>query len=345
MKKFPPHLPAQACSINSHERMTRLKLFLISVISGLIAGVVGAIIMVNAWYPTTFNNTTVVLPNRNSNPTLDSSVVRDWRPRLVTLYDNNKMPATGGYYLASSRLATAVVVNAGGWAVVEFIPKLNKNLVIGLDYQGHELKVEEIIPAEKDNLLFIKFSGTDFRATASFAAQSAVQSNRILWGLGSDWQPYTVGQKIVSQNPVTNVTEVPIKYPLRELGAENRVLITDRGEFVGFSSSERVIIPVWMVGEILPKIMAGQKPPFTTFNWQGNFVTAARIGSETMAADGFLITDPGSTTILKKGDIVIAVEGQKVTGENISELLTFAPAEFAITVLRATETLSLTIKK
>ncbi len=346
MKKFPPHLPSPACSINSHETMTKLKLFLASIISGLAAGLVGAIVMINAWYPATLNNTTVVVPNRNTNPTLDSSVVREWRPRLISVFDSSKKATTGNYYLASSRLGTAVVVNAGGWAIMDFVPKLTKNNIIGLDYQGQELVVEELVAAEKDGLWYIKFKGSDFRATASFAARGAVQANRILWGLGSDWQPYTVGQKITATSAVVSATEVTVKYPLRELGAENRVLITDRGEFVGFSNKDRIIIPVWMAPELLPKIMSGQKPPFVSFGWQGSFVTAVRAGVTSPAVDGFLLTDPGlNNEQLKKGDIILMIENQKVTPENIFELLLVAPPEFSVSIIRDTETLSLTIKK
>lgn len=345
MKKIPPHLPHPSCSIINHERYMRLKIFLISTLAGLVAGIVGAVMMINAWYPTTFGNTTVVLPNRNATNSLDSSVVRDWRPRLIAIYDNTKT-INKDYYLSTARVSTAVVVNAGGWAVAPSL-KINKTNFSGLDYQGHELTIEDIVNDENAGLTFIKFSGADFRATASFAPRQTTETGRVLWGFDTDWEPYTVGQKMINTRAVQNglITSVaidPVQFSLEETSSANQVLITDRGEFVGFSTTNRVITPVWMVGETLPKIVSGQKPPFWNFNWQGSFVEAPR--ANTAVTDGFLVTE-ASGGVLKKGDIILTINGQKVNSTNMVELLMFAPDEFVVSVERAKVMSEIILKK
>lgn len=344
MKKIPPHLPNPACSIVNHNRFMRLKLFIISIVAGLSAGLVGAMVMINAWYPTA--NTTVVVPNRNTTPSLDSSVVRDWRPRLITIYDESKT-VSKEYYLNTARVATAVVVNAGGWAVLP-LTKINKTNFVGLDYQGQTLRIEEVVTDENLSLTFIKLSGADFRATASFAERSVLQTGRVLWGFNTDWQPYRLGQtyhnpRAVQNGLVVSVAIDPVLYPIEDFGSENRVLITDRGEFVGFTNSARIVTPVWMVGQVLPRLASGQKPALLSFNWQGTFVEARR--SEQGSVDGFLVTDSVPASVVKKGDVVITIDGQKVTPENLTALLTFAPAEFSVTVERNKILTDLIIKK
>lgn len=348
---MPPHLPNPSCSIANHERFMRLKIFLLSTAAGLMAGLVGAVVMINAWYPTAFGNTTLVIPNRGGAPSLDASVVRDWRPRLISIYDENKT-INQNYYLSSARVATAVVVNAGGWTVLPSI-KINKTYT-GVDYQGHKLTIEEVVADETNGLTFVKFSGADFRATASFAARSSVQTGRVLWGYAGDWEAHQIAEKALNPRAVQNGTVIsvatePTVYSFADLGAASRVLITDRGEFVGFSNANRVVVPVWMVGETLPKILSGQKPPFVNFNVQGSFVEAARTESNTTLNSGFLITEVTRTdkepVVLKKGDIIVSINGQKVTADNLVELITFAPDTFTVTVDRNTILTELSLKK
>lgn len=342
MKKIPPHLPPPSCSVTTHKQLDRVKIFVLSIGSGLVAGLVGALLMINAWYPTAYNNTAVVLPNRSANTaTLDSTVVRDWRARLITVYDESKL-ATSEYYLPSARLTTSVVVNSAGWAVAP-LTKINKASAIGLDYQGHRLPIETTVVDDSRGLMFIKFKGSDFRATASFATPASLQTGRVIWGYNGEWQPYTIGQKIPAPVVVSVMQAIP-QFSLNELGSENRLLITDRGELLGFSTANRTIVPVWMVGELLPKIITGTKPPFVALNWRGSFVEESRQENSSLVK-GFLITDPGKTTDVHKGDVLVEVAGQTVTPDTLGELVLFAPDTFAINVLRGGKNLSISIKK
>lgn len=350
MSAMAPHLPPPSCSVETHTRLTRLKLFFLTVVIALFTGMIGALLMVNAWYPTGLSNSTVLVPNRTAaSPTLSTSVIREWRHRVIELFDATKIQQ-GKYYTEAARLTQAVVVNAGGWSVAPLMPMPHKTNLVGLDYQGHRLTVEQMIVDEPHKLLFIKFSGADFRADSVFASPSFLQPGRIVWGLSGDWQAYTIGPKNILANTNVAATLDTVTFSLSEPGAANRLLVTDRGEFVGFTDTGKTIIPVWMVGHILPQLLSSQAMPFLSFEWRGTFVDSVATDGVNQELGGFLVQDVERRnskfeTAVKKGDIVTKIQNQTVTRDNLAELLWSAPAEFSVTVIRAEKTINLIIKK
>ena len=349
MTAFAPHLPPPSCSVDTHTRLTRLKLFVFTVVVALLTSLVGALLLVNAWYPTGLSNSTILISNRaNQNPTLDSAVIRDWRSRVIELFDESKIQQNK-YYTENARLTRAVVVNSGGWSVAPLIILPAKINLLGIDYQGHRLSVEKIVMDEVHKLMFIKFVGADFRANSIFAPHSALQPGHILWSLGNEWQPVTVGQKIFSPSPLAATID-SIILPLVDIGAANRLLITDRGELVGFTADNQTIIPVWMIGYILPRLLSQDTAVNLPFEWRGSFLETIKIDDQNQEATGFLVSDvfPKNAkieSVVKRGDVIMKIQDQVVTRENITQLIMSAPDTFSITVLRGEKTLVLNIKK
>lgn len=349
MKQFPPHLPPPACSVPHHNYIQRIVLFVVAVLSGLVAGTVGALFMISAWYPTGLTSSAeYAAPRTITRPVLDSSVVRDWRPRLIAIYDENKA-VNKKYFPETARIATAVVVNAGGWSVAPWSSVITKATLVGTDYQGQRLKVEHIIPDPERQLVYIKFSGASFRSTTVFANSSALIPGRIVWGGNSDWRVFTVDEPVVQTGLVPTVAIDKTVYLLREFVQSNQVLITDHGEFVGFSGTDKKIIPVWMVSQLIPQLTSGSKnPPVWSFDWRGTFVELTATDQGFEESNGFLVTEivrGASTQPLKVGDQILKIENQNVTRNNLVELLTFAPKTFMITVLRQDVITELSISK
>lgn len=348
MSAFAPHLPPPVCSVGTHTSLTRLKLFALTVLASLLTGMVGALIMINAWYPTGLSNSTILISNR-TNPTLDSSVIRDWRSRVIELLDETKIQQ-GTYYTDAALVTRAVIVNAGGWSVAPLGTIPPKNNLIGLDYQGHRLNVEKIVVDDIHKLLFIKLTGADFQANTVFASNSIFQPGRTLWGLETDWQPLSIGQKIVDQNPTVSATIGRNTFSLLEIGATNQILITDRGEFVGFTAGNQTIIPVWMVGYILPRLLSPEATVALPFEWRGSFVESIKTGQENKDSSGFLVYEVQRRNLkiehpVKKGDIILAIQNQTVTRDNLAELILSAPNEFSVAVLRGDKKINVVIKK
>lgn len=349
MKQFPPHLPPPACSVPHHNYIQRIVLFVIAVLSGLVAGTVGALFMISAWYPTGLTSTAEYSAPRTAiRPVLDSNIVRDWRPRLIAIYDQNKL-VNKKYFPETARLATAVVVNAGGWSVVPWSNALTKASVVGTDYQGQRLEVEHLVVDAERQLIYLKFKGANFRSTTVFAGSQALSPGRILWGGSSDWNLYTVGEPVLPASAVTTVSIDKTTHVLRELVKANQVLITDNGEFIGFSGTDKKIIPVWMVSQIIPQLTITTKTvPSWSFDWRGSFVELMVAEQGFVPSSGFLITEivrGGATHPVKSGDQIIKINNQLVTRENLVELLTFAPQTFVATVLRQNESIELSITK
>lgn len=348
MKQFPPHLPPPACSVPHHNYIQRILLLVIAIIAGLSAGTVGALLMINAWYPTGLTSTAeYAAPRAATRPVLDSNIVRDWRPRLIAVYDENKA-VNKKYFPETARITTAVIVNAGGWSVAPWSNALVKANSVGTDYQGQRLKVEKIIPDPERQLVYIKFSGANFRSTTVFADLHALLPGRLVWGGSSDWHLFTVDEPVVPTGLLQTVAVDKTVYTLRELSKSNQVLITDRGEFVGFSGSDQKIIPVWMVSHFVSKLVENTKTiPSWNFDWRGSFVELIATDQGFTQASGFLITDVKATSShpLKIGDRIIKIDNQTVTPNNLVELLTAAQDTCKVTVVRLDQTLDFTITK
>ncbi len=349
MKNFPPHLPPPACSVSHHNYMQRLLFLIIAVISGLAAGTVGALLMINAWYPTGLTvGTQYVAPRTSARPVLDSNIIRDWRPRLIAVYDENKA-VNKKYFPETARLTTAVVVNAGGWSVAPWSTAFSRAALVGIDYQGQRLLVERFIPDPDRQLVYLKFSGANFRSTTVFAGLSALAPGNLIWGGNSAWHLFTVDESLVPSGLITTVLVDKTIHTVRELITPNQALITDRGEFVGFSASNQKIIPVWMVNQIISKLTSETKiVPAWNFDWRGSFVELMASDQGFTQSAGFLVTEvlrANSKHPIKVGDQIIKIDNQNVSSDNLVELLTLAPDPFAVTVLRQEKTLNLTINK
>jgi hypothetical protein len=222
-----------------------------------------------------------------------------------------------------------------------------KNTMLGVDYLGHRLTVKKIIPDESHGLAFIQFVGGDWRANTVFAPHNFIQPNRSVWALGAEWQPFTIGQKIFMAGPLSASID-SIAFPITETGAANRLLITDRGELVGFTGQDQKIIPTWMVGFVLPSIVSTQNSQ--SFDWRGNFVVSTKTALENQSKSGFLLTEPPhrngkSDPLLKRGDLITHIENQSVTRENLAELLQSANTDFSITFIRGVSTTTAVVKK
>lgn len=349
MKQFPPHLPPPACSVPHHHYMQRLLLLIIAVISGLAAGTVGALLMINAWYPTRLTSgAEYAAPRASTRPVLDSNVVRDWRPRLIAVYDENKA-VNKKYFPETARLTTAVVVNAGGWSVAPWSSAYAKAALVGTDYQGQRLVVEKIIPDPERQLVYIKFSGANFRSTTVFAGLNALSPGRLIWGGSSDWHLLTVDEPLIPSGLITTVAVDKTTHTLRELSKPHQVLITDRGEFVGFSAADQKIIPVWMTNQIIPQLTIDTKTvPALNFDWRGTFVELTANEQGFVQSTGFLVTEvvrAPTNHAVRVGDQIIKIDNQNVTRENFVELISLAPNSFTATVLRQEETIEIIISK
>lgn len=352
MPKIAPHLPAQACSINTHTRWAHLRWMVAIVAVAILAGSVSALMVVDRWYPVGVNGGTILTPAHdtalNSDP-LDPAIVREWRYRIINLYDESKL-AHGVYYTDSAQVGQAVIINAGGWAVVrQGNASVKAGVTTAVDFQGTRYLIEKVIADNQHNLLYIKITGSNFRATTAFAPATTIASKRIFWGLAeADWRPYTVGEKeLASTNGTYSIFSEPVHYSLRELGASNQVLITSRGEFVGFSNDVGTIIPAWTVEYVLPNIITTGAPTLARFDWVGAMVTGARDGNSTKEVIGFYVADIKTKEIstIKKNDVVVRIQGELADHNRLMEQIISAPAEFMVDVLRDGKTVQLKIKK
>lgn len=351
MNKTAPHLPPQACSISTHTRWSNIRWLLIVLGVSFFAGLVAALVVVDRWYPVGLNGGTIFAPTHGALAQLDPSVVREWRYRVVNLYDETKL-THGTFYSQQASLGQAVIVNSSGWAItpINVGSVVRPGVSAAIDWQGKRYAVEKVVPDTTHGILFVKISGSDWHANTAFASRSAITAGRGVWGLKSDdFLPLTLSEKQLIQTGGYSILTDPFYYSVREPGADGRILITDRGELVGFTNSASSLIPVWNVEYTLPNIITTNNPKLAGFDLLGMFVDGQRTPSSTKEIVGFYVTDViGKTSLtmpIKRGDVVVKVQGETVSQERLVEQVITAPNEFNVTVWRDGTLKDMKIKK
>ena len=353
MMKTAPHLPPPTCSVTSHHRWSNIRWFLVLSVIALASGATAALIVVDHWYPVGLGSNTGFILNRGTNNlgSIDPTIVREWRYRVLTLYDETKL-IQGSWYTNQAYLGEMVIINAGGWAVAPLTPgvMIKPGTTVALDWQGERFMIERIVPDPDHELLFIKLNGSNFRATTAFAPRASLVPGRGVWGLAaSDWQAFIIGNKEFDATGNHSLFVDPIKFSLRDGGVASRILLTDRGEFIGFSDARGHIKPVWTVEFSLPNIITKSTVLLARFDVLGTWVHGERVLETTKEVNGFYVSDikTKDTGIipLKRGDVIIKIQGESIDRERFVEQMITAPNEFMVTVIRNKKTIDLTIKK
>lgn len=340
-----PHLPPAASSLRWRTQTQRIKWVVLTVCLSLFAGAVGSLWILGALYPQGAyqDQRPLYVINRDNAkiPTLDATMVRDWRYRRVWLYESSQV--ANGVYTEAARVAPAVVLNTGGWVVwysaAQAVP------VVALDWQGTKYQIEKTIRTNS-GLIFAKLAGANFRATTAFTDWPDWTGSEQVWAWGTDWRSLA-WQKENLDPEVRLATEAAVSYQVA--GAEVGATVTDaNGGLIGLVDKNKHIIPSWYLASVLPAIMSTAQLPVESVDWQGSFVTGVLVGPQWQESSGFYITAArakrGVSTV-QKGDIVTAINQQPVNPDSLARLLAVAGEQFSATVWRDGALLTVTVDK
>lgn len=342
-----PHLPPPACSLEARHKWLTLKWVVFIVFLSFAAGSTAALLMVDYFYPLDMSGGAYYFINRTKNinsPALDAAIVREIRYRLVRIYDEARI-IQGQFYPETALVAQAVVLNAGGWSVM-YAPQIINDVkvkLVGVDYQGVRRVIEKKLVDNVHGLIYLKLEGIGFRA-ATFVNRNQSLSDLGIWGVNSNWQPLSVRFERTIKSPFYPASEAFSRF---ELGLEHvgRILLTDRGDLVGFSDKDGLLLPAWIVEAQLSSVLESGTLQKSPVDWQGYMVEGMKAGGAWQEVTGFYIAESKSASQknrVGKGDIVIKIQGEAVRKDRLAEQLWFAPKEFSVTVLRGGKEMDLT---
>lgn len=344
--KNPPHLPAQACRVDTYYRLQNVKWLLLFAGLAFVAGA-SAALMISAWVlplsaPVVINPA-VVSGNAVNDSRPENWLARQTGQRMLTIHDKRKKPG-GEFYSPRSLVGQAAIISSDGWAVAyapDYENGAEKNWEV-LDYQlvGH--KIETALYDKLDGLLYFKISTEGLRVV-SFADWNGLAAGGGLWAVnGRDWQQNFIKRQVKSNNKELVTAWQPLySFELFEQAPPGDLLFNNQGGFVGLVKPDNLISHGYIMEKQVAPLLGEGRLAYTGLPWQGYFVYDVGEAGQI----GFYLEKTAGASAIKKGDVVLQIQDTVVSPENLARLIWLAPEEVSAVVWRAGERLNLTLSK
>lgn len=352
MKKDAPHLPTNPMTDAQKEQWKRLKWFFAVLGFSLFVSIV-ATIVVTSWVlpeqvtPQT-NIYTLEKPVSVEETTapLSQLVLSQSQQRMVSVY--NRQGKVGEYYRDDAYIGNALLLSAGGWAVMfadTTVPSSGWELE---DFQGNRYRVAAVVNDPYiEGLQYIQISGDNFRGDSQFADWEMLEEGTILAAIGSDMRAVPVAiSNVLANTPAGSqyrLTDIRQQYDLVGDTTAGDIILSDNGAFIGFTNADAQLLPGWYVETQLSALLATGKVDNSNISNQGFFVRQA-VGNH----PGFYVASgarTGNSSTLAVGDVVVKVDNQFLDELDVAEHVILSNDSVVLSVIRDEETQTLQISK
>lgn len=347
----PPHLPPPSCRIDTHHRLRNLKWIVFIFAAAFLSGVAAALVTVAWIVPVIDQPVSYFFGIRNkesqdNNPVLDATVLRAMEQRTLDI--TNKEKIINGFLASDAVEFRAVIVSSDGWAVA-YLPsgKLDVKKMQAVDFQGVIYPIEKAIKDSVSGLVYLKVSGQGFRINA-FTNWDNAQGELQLWAIGK--RPELVHAVLTNLSASENIDAWRPQL-LRQFDSAlpaGALLFGDNGDLAGIVGAENTLIPAWLIEKQVGAFMNSGTAVYEILPWKGFWVNGLSSGDKVTNLSGFYIADVGDKTyknIIKKGDVLLKVNGQAITPEFLAKQIIFAPTELTVTLLRDGKEVEIHVKK
>lgn len=346
-----PHLPQRTMTPEQQQQWQRVSWLLFIVFVSFFVGAVGAIV-VSSWvipqqvipYTTIYN---VGGPaNLRSVNLFDPLVSQQTEQRLLRMYDADKK--IDGLYKENSFLGQAVVLSAGGWAVL-YNPALvstNYSKWEFVDFEGNVYSAEKAISdKQRKGLFFIKVAGEDFRGDIIFPNWRDIETVDVFAAVGrQEVSPVAISgmSPVVQKEASYRLGSTTYRYDVVGDAAVGDIVMTKNGEFVGFVDSDATLLGGWHVQSQLVSLFSKGEPSYGELPIRGFFVD--RISG---VHPGFYVSQilGTSTDAIQQGDIIIKLQDQFLDDIDIERVMSTLPSDVPVTILRNGEQLQVLLTK
>lgn len=353
---IPPHLPPKDSPLIPWNRMRFWVWFSLGIVSAFLAGVAGTLSTI-AWFaPTPSPVPTVYTLRKERSPLvttayLDPLVLQQVEQRIVGIYDKRKK-VQGAHYTADAKVGEAVLLTREGWAVFpteSFVSGEEKNFDV-VDFQGNVFGTSLAVFDPVSNLTYIKLIGSGFRGDAVFPDWNDVDvDTRVLSIFGSTVQEgyiEGVGVKAKTSFPLWEANE---EYAVSASLPVHSVLISERGELVGFVGALHTLIPAWYIPAHLRSLFEQEKIVYESLPYKGQEIISVVNNGRFEEQSGFLVTESPTkvtSSTIGVGDIIVRVDSELYDPIATSRtLLGNTAATIKLTVLRGTQSLEMNVAK
>ena len=269
---------------------------------------------------------------------------------VSTLRIFNKTQAVGeGLYSKSSYIGQVVMLSSNGWGVTympDFTPSRSSSFDV-VNNNGVSYDIEKTLFDAKTGFVYFKFLGNDFRVM-SFPDWNLLDSGSEVWSVHEgEWkfriigdQESILGSPFVSDRDTGFLNIEPSFY-------KDGIVLTEQGHLLGFVDSSDVLHSAWSIEHHMPFVLGlGQLDDFVS-TWQGYMVYNNNTDASDSGPDaGFYVTSVGAYPRgLRVGDIILNIEGKKLSENTLSRELFSASQEFVLTVWRKAQEFDIIITK
>lgn len=331
-----PHLPVQSCSIKNHERWKRIKVLAVVVFFSLFAGGVSAMIVLG-WIWPSYGGDNWVITQQNRVDLIQEQpngiIFKEMKERFFSVYGELSSLDTISYLNQKSKLGDAVSVGSDGWLAV-YLPEAKsfnnykKWRILGVDKILY--KVDSALYDAYTHLAYFKIISA---AATSTASQNGIQIKVVGFAEGlninehlsvfvnNNWHNTQLGELWKGIFTDTHLDSA-VNYAYDLSGGPFKpgtIVMNNRGRLAGFVTNHNRLLPYSAISRILPQVLSQKKiiyPSFGVAGWFGDEQPIITVDGESIS--GFAVKDVWSgKSVLQRGDIILEINGQAVTNENL----------------------------
>lgn len=350
MTQHPPHLPAQTCRVDTYHRLQNLKWIVFVFAAAFVSGVAAALVTV-AWIaPIVQEPSGFYIGNyrgAGDGGFLDLAIAQQVEQKTVKII--NKKLKTNKLVSENAEVTRAALLSSDGWAVAyypAYALGMEKDWQ-AVDGQGLIYSIEKIVFDDFSRLLYIKISGQGFRIN-SFVDWQEVNEAVNWWTPGKNWQPAEVYRFKNAEEKQIAANHLTLFYRTDANLASGSLLFSNYGDFSGIINKDGFVIPSWLVENQINNLLENKKVVYPGIAWRGFWVNGVEEDNKILPLKGFYVSDLGGKALsggLKKGDVILKIEGQVVTNYTFVKQVLSAPKQFNLTVWRNGEEVGLTVDK
>ena len=320
----PPHLPPKASNIENHRLWQRLKLLLGVAMFSLIIGASGASIMLGwIWPRFAEGDSWIASYNRPalSKAQLEDRVRQEVSQRVVTVHRGSAV-LSGANYL-NKKIGDGILLSSDGWLVM-YAPQYDgvyKNILVALK-DGSIYQAQNAVWDKYAGMLYIKIQNEQFKVVG-FIDENDVPDEIFVWQNDS-WY-HGIALYPLFDYKIPHIDTAPIeRYSINSTFVAGSVAINKQGRIVGFMSENNLLIPSTYITRMLSGVLSGQVVSYPSLGVEGWFSEEQAIfaipENQTKAGEqlqGFLVSSVLSSSSLRKGDIILEVNGRIVSFDNL----------------------------
>lgn len=332
---IPPHLPARASNLKAHRRWQRIQVLLLVVFFALIAGGTGAM-MVLGWVWPGYGGGDAWVTSRQSRANLDREqpdelILKQMKERIFSVYKELSSLDKISYLNQQNKLGEAVSVGSDGWLVMYLKDArsfYSYKKWRALSAANALYKVDSALYDQYTRLAYFKISPAGATADDSNAVQLKVVSfaenlntdEYLTVFVNNNWHDTSLGELWRGVFKDTHLDSV-INYAYDLTGGPFKpgaIVMNIRGRLAGFVTDDNQLLPSTGITRVLPQVLSQKKIVYPSFGAAGWFSGEQPIIVDTESLIGFAVKDVWSkSSVLRRGDIILEINGQAATDENL----------------------------